>query len=102
MTILTYDYHYPTQKYTGICAPLYASPSPKNPEDKWLNVDASVRFWIEKGAPPSKINIAIPAFGWTFQLKNNHLHTPGAECTAPGEGGIGGLGVLKYWEVYFF
>lgn len=62
----------------------------------------AVNYWIQKGAPPEKINLGMPLYGRTFTLanpSNNGLFAPDS-----GNGGVvgrytGESGILAYYEV---
>lgn len=45
--------------------------------------DFSVRYWISKGANPSKIILAMPLYGRGFTLYNAALHGFRAPAVAP-------------------
>ena len=59
--LMTYDIHGPWDQYTDFNAPLY-NPTESSPQDK-SSVDTSVKRWISKGFPASKIVLGVPFYG---------------------------------------
>jgi chitinase len=70
--------------FTGIHASLYKASDDKNPE--W-NVDACVNYWLEQGAPKSKLVVGIPTYGRSFRLANQANNGVHALSTGPGDAG---------------
>lgn len=68
--VMTYDYHGHWEGQTGHVAPLCHCSSH---EDRLLDVESSLRYWIEKGAPTDKLILGIPAYGQSFTLSENAL-----------------------------
>lgn len=102
--LMTYDYHNAWGRETGHVAPLYHHPSDHT---VFLNVNFSVRYWLDKGVPANKIVMGIPAYGSSFTLseisRNYTSLPPGfhAEISGPGEPGkfTKSAGFLAYYEV---
>ncbi|XP_043471715.1 acidic mammalian chitinase-like isoform X2 [Leptopilina heterotoma] len=101
INLMTYDYHGTNNdKRVGHNAPLFASPQ-ETPDEKQLNCDASVKYWISQGAPREKINLGTAFYGRSFTLANPNLHKRGSPATGPGKEGrlTGAAGTLGYYEV---
>lgn len=52
---MAYDFHGSWEGRVAHHAPLYADPG-QNPE---LCADFAVNYWIQKGAPPHKVELAV-------------------------------------------
>ncbi|HVF38472.1 MAG TPA: glycoside hydrolase family 18 protein [Gemmatimonadaceae bacterium] len=59
INVMTYDYH-SGSKRTGFNSPLYAA---KNDPTPALNVDATMRAFLDAGVPPNKLLVGIPFYG---------------------------------------
>lgn len=66
VNLITYNLHGSCDGRTGINAPLYAGPD----QNKQINIDACVDYWISKGCPREKIIVGIPTYGKSFTLAN--------------------------------
>ena len=53
---MTYDMHGSWEPFTGHNAPLYPR-ADENADQKTLNIDSVVKYWISNGASPSKLAI---------------------------------------------
>ena len=100
--LLTYDYHAAQEPAVNHHSPLF------RPDDwseydfrKDLNIDATVRFYLENGATRDKLVLGIPTYGRSFTLANPDVHEIGSPATAPGEAGSGTKedGYLAYYEI---
>lgn len=79
ISISTYDYHGHLDDKTGHNAPMFARPDETSIDEIGLNVNFSINYWIENGAPPEKINLGLAAFGRSFDLqsmKENGIGAP--------------------------
>ncbi|XP_029169671.1 chitotriosidase-1-like isoform X1 [Nylanderia fulva] len=86
INIMTYDFHGAWEKVTGHNAPLY----PRNGEsgnDLKLNVDASVRYWLDSGCPREKLILGVPFYGRAFTLSDSNQNGLGAPIKGPGTAG---------------
>ncbi|KAJ8680394.1 hypothetical protein QAD02_016181 [Eretmocerus hayati] len=86
INLMTYDLHGRWDKKTGINAPLYPASKEQN-QDRLLNVDASVNYWISQGAPPKKLVLGVPLYGRSFKLDNpsmNGIGAPASQGANPG------------------
>jgi chitinase len=89
INLMTYDYH-AGSRIAHFNAPLFAPPGDPTPN---LNVDASVRLYRERGAPPRKIVVGVPFYGRSYgrvPSVNRGLFQP-AGGSAPREWGDGEL-----------
>lgn len=100
ISVMAYDYHSAWERETGHVAPLYHC----DDGSLYLNVNFSLRYWINKGAPSDKLVMGIPAYGQSFTLSRGseyqmaRLH---ATVSGPGEPGkfTKSPGFLAYYEV---
>lgn len=98
IAVMTYDFHGQWDKKTGHVAPLYYHP---DDEFDYFNANYSLHYWIEKGAPATKIIMGVPLYGQSFTLsdpKNNGLN---AKAPAGGQAGeyTRSAGFLAYYEI---
>ena len=100
--LLTYDYHAAQEPAVNHHSPLF------RPDDwseydfrKDLNIDATVRFYLENGATRDKLLLGIPTYGRSFTLANPDVHETGSPAAAPSEAGSGTKedGYLAYYEI---
>ncbi|XP_039482039.1 probable chitinase 10 isoform X2 [Drosophila santomea] len=98
IAVMTYDFHGHWDKKTGHVAPLYHHP---DDDFEHFNVNSSINYWIEKGAPSRKLVMGIPLYGQSFTLENNN--SCGINAKAPGPGVAGeftrAAGFLAYYEI---
>lgn len=97
ISLMTYDYHGSFDGKTGHNAPFR---SLGDPSDNFY-AEFTVNYWIEKGAPSTKLILGIPSYGQSFTLAdpgNNGLNAP---SSGPGEAGAFTAqgGVLAYYEI---
>ncbi|KAJ4435528.1 hypothetical protein ANN_18144, partial [Periplaneta americana] len=52
-----------------------------------LPKDYAINYWIQKGAPASKLNLGMGTYGRSFTLQSSSDHGIGAPSTGPGQGG---------------
>ncbi|CAH4032079.1 unnamed protein product [Pieris brassicae] len=98
ISLMTYDYHGQWDKKTGHVAPMYAS---DDDEDKTFNVNFTVSYWMNKGAPKNKLIMGFPFYGQSFSLMENAGNTLGAPSYAGGEAGdeTRARGFLSFYEI---
>ncbi|CAN0169793.1 unnamed protein product [Lampetra fluviatilis] len=62
--------------------------------------ESAVKLWLDRGVPPSKLVVGVPAYGTTFTLSGAGTAL-GAPISGPGEAGAftGTAGTLAYYEV---
>ncbi|XP_012288384.1 chitinase-like protein Idgf4 isoform X2 [Orussus abietinus] len=99
--ILAFDQKTPERnpKEADYPAPIYESYG-RVPQD---NIDSSVRYWLERGTPGTKVIIGIPAFARTWKLTSDSQISgvPPIETDGPGAEGphTATPGLLSYAEV---
>lgn len=98
INVMAYDLHGSYDGVTGQNAPLYAS---SIDSDLTLNVDASIRGWINSGAAPEKLILGIGVYGRTFTLSNAANNKLGASVSNAGNAGpyTAEAGMLGYNEI---
>lgn len=72
--IMAYDFHGSFETVTGHNAPLFGNPNIESGDQLKLNIDSSVRDWIDKGASPSKLILGMPLYGHGFTLNDPDKH----------------------------
>nr|XP_032835874.1 chitotriosidase-1-like [Petromyzon marinus] len=62
--------------------------------------ESAVKLWLDRGVPPSKLVVGVPAYATTFTLSGAGTAL-GAPSSGPGEAGAftGTAGTLAYYEV---
>ncbi|CAG9861936.1 unnamed protein product [Phyllotreta striolata] len=77
--IMCYNYYGPWSSHTGHDSPLFASSLDSSYERGRLNIEASLRHWLDAGLSKEKINVGIPFYGRTFALvdaSEHGVHSP--------------------------
>lgn len=87
INVMTYDMHGSWDPYTGFNSPLYKGPKDVTDLQKQLNVNSSIHYWIEQGAPKEKIVMGIPSYGRTFTLADANDNGIEAPASGPGKAG---------------
>ncbi|XP_037082136.1 chitotriosidase-1-like [Pollicipes pollicipes] len=107
MNVLTYGYHGGWESVTGLNAPLFTSAEDEQHGNSDKSVDATVRYYIEQGAPPSKLMTTVPFFGVSFLLREigcRGLHAPAGgmmpSCAVTRERGVCGFGEARYIRLH--
>ncbi|XP_044732058.1 chitinase-like protein EN03 [Chrysoperla carnea] len=99
--LLAYDYYTPERnpKEADYPAPIYELIDRK-PD---ANVNAAVRYWLDHGAPATKIIVGIPTFARTFKMTSDSVVSGVPPLTIDGPGEAGAYtkeeGLLSYAEV---
>lgn len=83
MNLMTYDYHGAWETATGHPSPLYPRDVEKK-EQKFLNVDMSLKFWLKNGAPREKIVLGLASYGRSFTLSNSKYNGLGTRVNGAG------------------
>ncbi|XP_018335057.2 chitinase-3-like protein 2, partial [Agrilus planipennis] len=101
VNLMSYDYHFYTKStpFTGINAPLYASPNQIG-YFATLNINYSAYYWHFNGMEKNKIIIGLPTYGHSYTLMNNQNTVIGAP--AIGYGRLGILGFVDYKQMCTF
>lgn len=91
--VMTYDFHGAWERVTGHNAPLY-------PQTEQLTVAFAIKYWLNLGAPKSKLIMGIPLYGRTFTLAGTQ-NGIGAPAIGGGTAGpyTNQAGMLNYNEV---
>ncbi|KAK3891565.1 hypothetical protein Pcinc_004543 [Petrolisthes cinctipes] len=94
--LMSYDFHGSWEKKVAHHSPLYPEPG-QNPE---FCSDFAVNYWIQKGAPPSKIVMGVPLYGRSWTLASSDNNSPGASALGPGRPGphVKASGNLAFFE----
>lgn len=95
INLMTYNLNGPWNPITGINSPLYSMNE--------NNIETSVLYWMEQGAPEEKLNVGTPFFGRTFKLLDVNQTEVGSPSQGPGDPGPFSkeAGYLSYVEVSF-
>lgn len=93
IAMMTYDYHGSFDGKTGHNAPFYSSDN--------FNVDFTVNYWLQRGAPSRKLVLGVPSYGQSFTLANAQNHGLNAASSGPGQAGpiSKAPGTLAYYEI---
>lgn len=80
--LMTYDFHGSWENHVAHHAPLF--PAPGKSEE--LSADFSVRYWIKRGASPSKLVLGVPFYGrsWTLASGDASTGAPASGAGLPG------------------
>lgn len=99
--VMTYDLHGSWNSFTGIHGAMYAGPHDLTPVQQELNVYTCINWWINQGAPRSKIIMGLPSYGRSFTLTNANQNGVNAFSSGPGIQGeySGESGFLTFMEV---
>jgi chitinase len=82
---------------------LYGSSKDVTAEQKTLNVDAAVDFWLSSGCPKEKLILGIPLYGRSFTLADVKKNGVGERAAGPGIIGsfVPESGFLPYNEICY-
>ncbi|XP_077556585.1 chitinase-3-like protein 1 isoform X1 [Haemaphysalis longicornis] len=86
INVMAYDFHGGWETRAGHHAPMYSRPE-ERPDERILNVNFSVNYWIEKGAPRNKLVLGMGLYGRSFTLRRAEDHMPGDEAPQKGQAG---------------
>ncbi|XP_023225350.1 probable chitinase 10 [Centruroides sculpturatus] len=103
INLMAYDFHGSWENFAGHNAPLY--PREEESEDqKVLNVDFAVNYWLDKGCPKNKLVLGMALYGRSFTLKD--ANNNGLDAPVTGKGMAGPItregGMLGYNEICKF
>ncbi|KAM4702433.1 acidic mammalian chitinase-like [Discoglossus pictus] len=101
--VMTYDLHGSWEGYTGENSPLYSNPSATGLNAD-LNVNSVMNYWVQNGAPASKLIVGFPTYGHTFILSNPSSTGIGAPTSGAGPSGpyTRQSGFWAYYEICTF
>uniref|UniRef100_A0A3B1K913 Chitotriosidase-1 n=1 Tax=Astyanax mexicanus TaxID=7994 RepID=A0A3B1K913_ASTMX len=102
VSIMSYDYHGSWDKVTGHNSPLFRS-SLDSGNHIFHNIEATVSFWISKGAPAETLLLGFPTYGRTFELSTS-ANVLGAPASGPASAGsyTREAGFWAYYEICTF
>lgn len=88
INLMAYDYHGGWETKTGHNAPLFHSPRHDlSREDRQLNVNWSVNYWLQHGAPAEKIMLGTGSYGRSFTLDKESENGFNAPASQKGRAG---------------
>merc|ERR1711892_1200864 len=98
INVMTYDYHGQWDKKTGHVAPFYGHP---DDDYSYFNANFTMNYWIESGAPASKLVMGIPLYGQSFTLTNKEENGLNSPAKSGGKAGPAtrAKGFLAYHEI---
>ncbi|KAI5637311.1 glycosyl hydrolases family 18 domain-containing protein [Phthorimaea operculella] len=102
MNLLTYDYHSAFEPAVNHHAPLYPLEEPNEYSvDNELNIDYTIKYYLENGADRDKLVLGIPTYGRSYTLFNKDATEIGSPADGPGEQGDATRekGYLAYYEI---
>eukprot|EP00439_Symbiodinium_sp_Y106_P061756 s399_g9.t1 len=100
INLMTYDLHGSWEATTGCNAPLYATAADELKAGYPLSVSWAVNYWLEKGAPASKLTLGLPTYGRGWKLSgadrgfNANASGPCSQGSSTGQAGY-----LAYYEI---
>ncbi|PVD39531.1 hypothetical protein C0Q70_02165 [Pomacea canaliculata] len=68
-SIMSYDLHGAWETHTGHHTALFPR-SDETGDDRYLNVDFAVNYWVQLGAPKEKLNVGLSTYWRTFTLSS--------------------------------
>ncbi|XP_018614205.1 acidic mammalian chitinase-like [Scleropages formosus] len=85
INVMTYDFHGHWEKVTGHNSPLYRSSFDQGNHIDF-NINSTLTYWIEQGAPAEKLLMGLTTYGRTFHLSSslNGLSAPSNGPAAAG------------------
>lgn len=100
VNVMSYDYHGSWETYTGENAPLYQRPE-ETGDNVLLNLNFSINYWLQLGAPADKINMGMPTYGHNYALADPNDNGFYATSWGPGTAGpyTRQAGTLGYNEI---
>ncbi|XP_055626232.1 mucin-2 isoform X1 [Toxorhynchites rutilus septentrionalis] len=100
--LLTYDYHSAYEPAVNHHSPLFSLEEPSEYNfDTELNIDYSIKFYLNAGAEREKLVLGIPTYGRSYTLYNPDATEIGSPADGPGEQGDATRekGYLAYYEI---
>jgi chitinase len=95
MNIMAYDFHGAWDTTTNFNAPLYKAQGDTSDTN---NVDAAVKYYLQAGVPPKKLNLGVPFYGrgWgNVPPQENGLYQTTTELPV----GTFTYGYYDYWDI---
>lgn len=100
--LLTYDYHSAFEPSVNHHAPLYSLvEADEYNYDSELNIDFTIKHYINAGADRQKLVLGIPTYGRSYTLFNADANEIGSPTDGPGDQGDATRekGYLSYYEI---
>lgn len=100
INLMAYDLHGAWETFTHHHAALYAHPDDTG-NATFLNVDYAVNYWLDLGAPKSKLVLGMGTYGRCWSLNDGNVNGFYAPANNPGYGGpyTRSPGFLGYNEI---
>ncbi|XP_046436425.1 acidic mammalian chitinase-like isoform X1 [Neodiprion fabricii] len=101
VNIMEYDFHGSWDNFTGHNTPLYAARRENTTFEQTLNINASIHYWLDQGAPSEKVLVGTAMYGKTWTLVDSSVHAPGSPVSGVGNAGpyTQENGTLAYYEI---
>lgn len=102
INVMTYDYSGGWQSTTAHHAPLFRNPVDPSPDSATLNVDWTMRAYIDGGFPAAKLHMGLPFYGRSWEqvaATSNGLFQSGRGGPGLGVPGNWETGVFDYWKI---
>lgn len=87
INLMAYDYHGGWETKTGHNAPLFHSPQHDKGDERLLNVNWSVNYWLQQGASPEKLMLGVGSYGRSFTLDKATVNGINAPANQKGQAG---------------
>ncbi|XP_060701392.1 acidic mammalian chitinase-like isoform X2 [Hemiscyllium ocellatum] len=102
ISVMAYDYHGSQDGVTGHNSPLYRGSTDRG-QFIYYNVNFTMNYWRENGAPSEKLIVGFPTYGRTFTLSTSQTGV-GAPASGPGQAGTftREAGFLSFYEICTF
>ncbi|XP_053542056.1 acidic mammalian chitinase isoform X3 [Ictalurus punctatus] len=102
ISVMTYDFHGSWESFTGHNSPLYQWSQEKG-DQIYRNINYSMTYWKNQGAPVEKLRMGFATYGKTFQLSSTASGL-GAPTSGPASAGTytREAGVWSYYEICTF
>ncbi|XP_072419803.1 acidic mammalian chitinase-like isoform X2 [Chiloscyllium punctatum] len=102
ISVMAYDYHGSWESVTGHNSPLYRGSTDRG-QYIYYNVNFTMNYWRENGAPSEKLIVGFPTYGRTFTLSTSQTGV-GASASGPGQAGTftREAGFWSFYEICVF
>merc|ERR1719242_17997 len=100
INVMTYDFHGAWEKGAGHNSPLYKAPTDTGVIADY-NIDSAIKYYIDNGAAPEKLNLGLATYGRNFELTDPSSHDVGASIKGAGPAGTQTRekGFNSYYEI---
>lgn len=86
INMMTYDYHGSWDNITGCNTPLRAEPNDTE-TNLSMNVEYSINYWLQLGAPAEKLILGLASYGRSFTLQDTQHNSVNQPIMGPGTAG---------------